>query len=164
MTVLCTYTYMSRKTWCACATAANTSTTWLSWHKKASFCLSFCAHKVFGFEWNLVSKQLPVQVDERYKMVCHMTQSKVTVMRPSDLLNLLNSFIFQSVSLVPFAMWAGKWLLVVKLGHNISIWPEVIIDILTSFCVTWLNFAGQVLIHALLQNQYRILDCWPIWS
>jgi len=63
----------------------------------------------------------------------HMTRSKVKV---TGLLKFKNCT-FLGLSPLPYTMGAGKWLLTLKLKHNMQIWSGRIFDICPSFCITW---------------------------
>jgi len=58
---------------------------------------------------------------------------------------------FQKLSPPPFAIRAGNWPLVLKLGHNIWIWSSQICDTWPSFCFTW--------IWSWQKHQLWIVDC-----
>ena len=77
-----------------------------------------------------------VDVDEWCTTVCIMTDPRSR--SRSRALHSWKSGHFQKLSPLPFTMGAGKWPLILKLGHNISICSGRIFDIWPNFCVTWL--------------------------
>ena len=56
----------------------------------------------------------------------------------SQALESWKSFHFQKLSPQPFTMAFCNWPLILKLGHNISIWSGRIFGVQPSFCVTWI--------------------------
>jgi len=80
---------------------------------------------------------LQVEVDEWCTTVCSMTRSKFKVTSPS----MSETRPFQKLSPPPFTMGAGNWPRILKLVHNIWIWPGRIFNIPLSFCHETLNLA-----------------------
>ena len=69
-------------------------------------------------------------------------------------------FSFQNRSSPPFAVGAGKWLLILKLEHNIFIPSSWIFDVFSSFCITWLNLgenSDMSLKFVLLRSQWNLV-------